>query len=308
MTGVVIGFGVIASIVALGYVLGRLDLLGSNGRQVLTNLAFYVATPALLFEILSGADLSVLVDAPLLVSALSMAFVGVLFAAVGALRRWGVGTTTMGALCATYVNSGNLGIPVSVYVLGDASLIAPVLLFQLIVLGPIGLTILDLRGREPGTRNGPLRILAAPLRNPVVIGCLAGVAVAATGWAVPDPLMQPFELVGSMSVPAVLLAFGISLHGSPVPGRGPERGAVVLAVLLKCLVQPAVAWALGAFVFGLQGTGLFAVVVIAALPTAQNMYTYAVLYRTAQEMTRETVLLTTFLTLPVLVAIAYLLG
>jgi len=308
VTGVVIGFGVIASIVALGYMLGRLNVLGGNGRQVLTNLAFYVATPALLFEILAGADLSVLLAAPLLVSALSMGLVGILFVTVGALRRWGVGTTTMGALCSTYVNSGNLGIPIAVYVLGDASLVAPVLLFQLLVLGPIGLTVLDLRRRAPGTRVGPLRILAAPLRNPVVIGCLAGVAVAATGWTVPDALMQPFELVGSMSVPAVLLAFGISLHGSPLPGQGPERGAVALAVLLKCLVQPAIAWALGACLFGLAGTALFSVVVIAALPTAQNMYTYALRYSTATQMTQEAVLLTTLLTLPVLVGIAFLLG
>ncbi|MUL41284.1 AEC family transporter [Streptomonospora sp. PA3] len=308
MTGVVIGFGVIASIVALGYILGRLDVLGDNGRHVLTNLAFYVATPALLFEILSDADLSMLVAAPLLVSALSMAVAAALFTAVALLRRWDAGTTTMGALCATYVNSGNLGIPVSAYVLGDASLVAPVLLFQLVAVSPIGLTILDLRRRDPDSRTGPLRILAAPLRNPVVIGCLAGVAVAACGWTVPDALMRPFELVGSMSVPAVLLAFGISLHGSPLPGRGPHRGPVALAVLLKCLVQPAAAWMLGSLCFGLEGTELFAVVVIAALPTAQNMYTYAVLYRTAQEMTRETVLLTTFLTLPVLVGIAFLLG
>ncbi|GAB3445485.1 AEC family transporter [Streptomonospora sediminis] len=308
MTGVMIGFGVIASIVAVGYMLGRLDVLGANGRQVLTTLAFYVATPALLFEILSTADLSVLVDAPLLVSALSTLLVGVLFVAVGALRRWGAGATAMGGLCATYVNAGNLGIPISAYVLGDASLVAPVLLFQLIVLGPIGLTVLDLRSRESGTRAGPLRILAAPLRNPVVIGSLAGVAVAASGLTVPDPLMQPFELVGSMSVPAVLLAFGISLYGSPLPGRGPEKGAVALAVLLKCLVHPAAAYALGTWCFGLEGAELFAVVVIAALPTAQNMYTYALQYRAAVQMTRETVLVSTFLTLPVLVGIAFLLG
>ncbi|GAA4947270.1 AEC family transporter [Streptomonospora halophila] len=308
MIGVAIGFGVIASIVALGYILGRLDALGDNGSRVLTNLAFFVATPALLFEILSDADLSMLVHAPLLVSALSIAVVAALFLAAAALRRWDAGTTTMGALCAGYVNSGNLGIPVSAYVLGDASLVAPVLLLQLMVVVPIGLAALDLARRTPGTRVGLTRIVAAPLRNPVVIGSLAGVAVAASGWTVPDPLMQPFELVGSMSVPSVLLAFGISLHGSPLPGRGPQRGPLALAVVLKCLVQPAAAWAMGTFWFGLEGVELFTVVVIAALPTAQNTYTYAVRYDTATQMTREIVLLTTFLTLPVLVSIAFLLG
>ncbi|MBV2364017.1 AEC family transporter [Streptomonospora nanhaiensis] len=308
MSGVIVGFGVIASIVAVGYILGRLDVLGRNGREVLSRLSFYVATPALLFDILSTADLSVLVSAPLLVSALSMLVVAALFVAVGLLRRWGVARTTMGALCASYVNAGNLGIPISAYVLGDASLVAPVLLFQLLVLGPIGLTVLDVNRSEPGGRTGPLRILTTPLRNPVVIGCLAGVAVAASGWSPPEPFMEPFELVGSISVPAVLLAFGISLHGSPLPFRGPEKAAVGLAVLLKCLVQPAAAWAVGVFAFGLSGAELFAVVVLAALPTAQNMYTYSLRYGAAETMTREIVLLSTLLTLPVLVGIAFLLG
>ncbi len=110
-----------------------------------------------------------------------------------------------------------------------------------------------------------------------------------------------------MSVPAVLLAFGISLNGSVFPGRGPERTLVLLSVALKSLGQPLVAWAVGAGVFGLQGAALFSVVVIAALPAAQNLFTYASRYRTAMRMVRESILVSTFLTVPVLVFIAILL-
>ncbi len=196
MSGVITGFGVIASIVAVGYVLGWRDSLGHNGREVLTKLAFYVATPALLFEILSGADLSALLSIPLLVTGIGMTTTALLFVAIGAARRWGVGPTTMGALCSSYVNSGNLGIPIAVYVLGDASLIAPVLLLQHLVFTPIALAVLDLAGRGPDDRSGVLRIVTMPFRNPVVVASLAGIAIAATGWTPPAPLMQPFELVG----------------------------------------------------------------------------------------------------------------
>ena len=47
-----------------------------------------------------------------------------------------------GALASSYVNAGNLGVPIAVYVLGDASYVAPVLLFQVLVLAPVGLTVL----------------------------------------------------------------------------------------------------------------------------------------------------------------------
>jgi malonate transporter len=309
LSGVLIGFGVITSIVVIGYMLGRIPLLGPGAREVLSKLAFYVASPALLFTILADVDLSVLVSGPVLVSVISVAVVAFAFVVFGLVRRQGVGPTTVGALASSYVNAGNLGIPISVYVLGDASLVAPILLTQLLVLAPVGLTLLDLadgdvRGVGPVFR----RALGTPIRNPVVIASLAGVAVSASGWVPPEPLMEPFHLIGGMAVPAMLLAFGISLHGSPFPGRGPERVPMLFAVALKSVVQPLAAWALGALVFDLDASSLFSVVVLAALPTAQNVFNYATQYRTGEVMVREVVLVTTFLTIPVLLTVTFLLG
>lgn len=310
MTGVITGFAVIAAVIATGYVLGRYGLLGANGREVLTKLAFHVASPALLFETLAQADLSVLVSAPLVITALCTVAMSAAYAVVGAVRRWPLGETTVGALCASYVNAGNLGIPVAAYVLGDASLVAPVLLFQLLLVTPVGLTVLDMSTSEG--HESTLRLLTSPFRNPIVIGSLCGVAVAgaeaATDWRLPDPVLEPFELVGGMSVPAVLLAFGISLYGSTMPGRGRERWPVLLSVGLKVVGQPALAWALGTTVFGLSGAGLFAVVVTAALPAAQNLFTYASRYDVGTRLARESILLSTVLSVPCLVVIAALLG
>lgn len=59
------------------------------------------------------------------------------------------------------------------YVLGDASLVAPVLLFQLVGVTPVALTVLDLASGEG--EKGPLwRRLLTPLRNPIAVGSLAG--------------------------------------------------------------------------------------------------------------------------------------
>lgn len=306
MQGVLTGFAVIAVVIAVGYAIGRRGHLGDHGREVLTKLAFHVASPALLFTTLAQTDLSVIFSSRLLVTALSTAAAAGVFVAVGIVRRWGVGRTTIGALCSSYVNSGNLGIPIAVYVLGDASLVAPVLLFQLVGVTPIALTILDLSG---GGGKRPLwRRLLTPLRNPVAVGSLAGVAVSATGLEVPAPVLDPLTLIGGMSVPAVLLAFGISLCGSTLPGRGPDRQPVLLSVALKSLGQPAAAWALAAGVFGLRGAPLLDVVVTSALPAAQNLFTYASGYGVGERLARDSILLSTVLSVPVLVVVATLLG
>ncbi|MET7478983.1 AEC family transporter [Streptomyces sp. NPDC005648] len=306
MQGVLTGFAVIAVVIGVGYVIGRRGHLGEHGREVLTKLAFHVASPALLFTTLARADLSVIFSSRLLVTAMSTAAAAGVFVAVGVVRGWGVGRTTIGALCSSYVNSGNLGIPIAVYVLGDASLVAPVLLFQIIAVTPIALTVLDLSGRG---EKGPLWLrLLTPLRNPIAVGSLAGVAVSATGVKVPAPVMDPLTLIGNMSVPAVLLAFGISLCGSTMPGRGAERVPVFLSVALKAVGQPVAAWALATGVFGLRDHQLLDVVVTSALPAAQNLYTYASRYGVAEGLARDSILLSTVSSVPVLVVVAALLG
>lgn len=307
MQGVLTGFTVIATVIAVGYVIGRRGYLGQDGRTVLTRLAFNVATPALLFTMLAGADLSVVLSTRLLVTATATAAAaGVFVVVAGLFLRWDAGRVTIGALCSSYVNAGNLGIPIAVYVLGDASLVAPVLLLQQIVVTPLALTVLDL-GR-PGEPVSVLRRLTTPLRNPMAIGSLAGVAVAASGRTLPGPLLEPLVLIGNMSVPAVLLAFGISLYGGERPGRGEDRVALYLSALLKAVAQPVVAWAVGAGLFGLRGEALLAVVVIAALPAAQNLFTYASHYGVAERFARESILLSTLLSVPVLITVAALLG
>ncbi|MFD7240574.1 AEC family transporter [Streptomyces massasporeus] len=306
MQGVLSGFAVIAVVIGVGYLIGRRGYLGDGGREVLTKLAFHVASPALLFTTLAQADLSVIFSDRLLVTAMSTAAAAGVFVAVGAARGWGVGRTTIGALCSSYVNSGNLGIPIAVYVLGDASLVAPVLLFQLVGVTPVALTVLDLAS---GGEKRPLwQRLLTPLRNPIALGSLAGVAVSASGLTVPGPLLDPLTLIGNMSVPAVLLAFGISLRGSTLPLRGAERAPVLLAVVLKSVFQPLVAWALASGVFGLRGALLLDVVVTSALPAAQNLFTYASNYRVGEVLAREAILLSTVVAVPVLVVVAAVLG
>lgn len=306
MQGVLTGFAVIAVVIGVGYVLGRRGHLGDDGRTVLTRLAFNVATPALLFTTLAEADLSVIFSQRLLVTAAGTAAAAALFISVGLLRGWGAGQLTIGALCSSYVNAGNLGIPIAVYVLGDASLVAPVLLFQQIVVTPLALTVLDLS--RPGEPRPLLQRLTTPLRNPMAIGSLSGVTVAATGWTVPAPAFEPLTLIGNMSVPAVLLAFGISLRGSGIPARGENRPAIVLSATLKTTVQPLVAVAIGVGVFHLRGAALLDVAVTSALPAAQNLYTYASQYRVAEQLARESILLSTLASVPVLITIAAVLG
>lgn len=306
MNSVLIGFGALVAVIAVGWVAGRVRVLGDGAAGVLSRLSYFVATPALLLLTLAHADPGVLVSSALVASAGSAVLCALAYVLVARWRwRSRPAELTTGGLASSYVNAGNLGVPIAVYVLGDASYVAPVLLFQVLVLAPIGLTVLA-GSRE--TAPSRTRLLTQPLRTPVVIGCALGLVVAALGWQLPSLVLQPIELLAALAVPAALLAYGMSLHGAPRPASGDGAGQVWLAVVLKTLVQPVLAYMLGRWVAHLDGIPLLAVTLTSALPTAQNVFVYATSYDRGTRLARDVVLLSTVLSVPVLVAVALVVG
>jgi malonate transporter len=309
VTGVLAGFAALVAVIAVGWAVGRTGIAGSDAAGVLSRVSFFVATPALLFLTLSEADTAAVLSVALIGSAGSAALVALLYAGL-AWWRWRLPAAqlTTGGLASSYVNAGNLGIPVSVYVLGDASYVAPVLLFQVLVMAPVGLAVLAGSRTDDGRAPSRWQLLTQPVRTPVVVGCGLGLLLAASGLELPPLVLEPVQLVAALAVPATLLAYGMSLHGAPRPASGEVAGQVWLAVLLKTVGQPAVAYALGRWVADLDGLALLAVTVTSALPTAQNVFVYASAYDRGTVLARDVVLLSTVLSVPVLVGIAVLLG
>lgn len=307
MNGVVEGFAVIGIVIVVGYVLGRSDVLGPAAVDVLSRVAFFVASPALLFVTLAHADVGAVFSDALVVTAATSSVVCLLYLPVGLLRHRPPGETAVGAMASGYVNAGNLGIPIATYALGNAAEVAPVMLFQLTVLAPVFSTVLDLTSaRADGARAPLLRTLTAPLRNPIALASAAGLTVSATGLRPPAAVLAPVELIGNLAVPAMLLAFGLSLRGASRPGAADSGPSLLAVLLLKNLVQPVLALTLG-LVLGLEGHALLAVVVCAALPTAQNVFGYAVRFGQGVTLGRDAALATTLLSVPVLFTVVALL-
>lgn len=309
MLGVLQGFATIGAVVALGWLLAHFGVLGTSGQLFLSRLAFYVASPALLIVVMARTPISAIFSANLVASVVSVVVTVGLYLLVARIRwRPPLGEAVIGSLCAAYVNAGNLGIPIALYVLGDISLMAPTLLLQLLVITPVSLALLDADrgGHRPSLATG----LRSVTRNPITLAALAGVLLSlVVPYLNPDLLaafMQPVQLVGNMAVPAMLIAFGISLRRGPKPGSGGSRAQVATLVGLKLVFQPIVAISVGYAAVGLRGTALFAAAVTAALPTAQNVFTYANTYRRATFLARDAIFVSTFLSVPAILLIALL--
>jgi malonate transporter len=311
--GVLAGFAIIGIIIGVGFLLAQLKILDATAQGVLTRVAFYLASPALMVTVLGKTDVHRLLSANLIASLGSVA-VAATFAVLLTRLVWRreAGDTVIAGFCSAYVNAGNLGLPIAAYALGDAALIAPMLLAQMLVLQPAGLAVLDAvtHAPSPGISRGRLVLsrLTRPLRNPLVVGSLVGLALALTGIKLPVAINAPLTLIGGMAVPCMLLAYGISLRLGPRPGAGEPPIQVATLVSLKLVVQPIAAYLIGAYVAGLVGPDLLAVTVIAALPTAQNVFTFAMRYNRGVILARDTIFVATLLSVPVILAITWLLA
>jgi malonate transporter and related proteins len=326
------GFTVIWVIILVGYATGRSRVLGEHGQPVLSRVAFFVASPALLFDTLAAADVETVLGPQLLVAGISAFAAAALYLLLARfiLPKRSGSETVIGALSASLVNSANLGIPIAAYVLGDAALAAPVLIFQLAVYTPIYVAALDsttmaearARRQGPHTTGHDAAPAAGPKRspnrwvafwwqvghiamNPMIIGSVLGLVFSATGWRLPGPVAESVSLIAGASIPAMLLAFGMSLVGSrPLEKAAGRRPDVALASIIKLLVHPLLAWLVAGPLFGMEGNDLLIAVVLGSLPTAQNIFVSASRYETGMVVSKDTILVTTIVAIPAMIAVA----
>ncbi|MBC3186090.1 AEC family transporter [Corynebacterium sp. zg-331] len=315
MIGVLTGFAIIMVVIGAGYALGRAKIIPpGEARLMLNRVAFYAATPALLFTVVSTSRPQALFSPVIGVSLAATLLTGGVFLLATRLLpgrdQHSTADTAMGAAAASYVNSNNIGLPVSMYVLGSAAYIPPILVIQMVLLTPLLLAVLGASGAgsAPGsTARAVLGAVRTALLSPIVLASAAGLVVCLGSLSVPEPVMAPLEILGGASIPMILMSFGASLTTTTVLDSPADRPRVLLATGLKTLVMPLLAWLL-ALGLGLEGQERYAAVILAALPTAQNVYNYAATFRKGTIVARDTVLLTTFASLPVMLAIAAMSG
>ena len=283
----------IFAVIALGWVAARTRLLGEGDdtARLLSNAAFYLFTPALLFRTIAREDLSGLPWATL------GAFFGpvvVLLLAVYLWQRprWARGPDpARGAVRAIAVSFGNtvqVGIPVVTALFGEQGLALHIAIISLHALTLLTLaTVLveaDLArahvGEHPPSAWQTVRTTTRrTVVHPVVLPILAGIAWNLLSLPVPGPADDALRTLGQAVVPVCLVTIGMTLHQYGVVG---VAGAALGLSAAKLVVQPALVLVAAHWGAGLSGTPLAVVVLAAALPVGSNALLFAQRYRSGE--------------------------
>lgn len=303
MTGALEGFAVIGALIAVGYVLAVTRVLDAASQVVLSRLVYFVATPALLIDVLGSTDLGTVFGPWFVVAVAGVVATLAVYLPWARWRGRSRPAAVVGGLSASYANAGYLGLPIAGYVLGDAAFALPTMVLQLTIYAPLALTFLSM---EAGHRATPWAFLQAGLRNPVSVAAVIGVVLSVASIDLPRMVDEPISLLGGMAIPCALVAYGVSLRFGPRIGSG-NGGEVAFVSVLKLCWQPLVAYLVARFLLDLDALEVAGVTMMAALPAAQNVFVYATRFGRAQVLARDCVAVTTIASLPVLVVLAALL-
>ena len=285
------------AIAALGWVVGRAGWLGRADKGVaaaraLSDAAFYIFVPALLFRTMVRLDFEALPWRTL--AAYFVPAVLYLLAVYGWYRRRQAHSAATPAapaapatraIAASYGNGVQVGIPVAAALFGDTGLALHVALVSLhgLVLLTLLTVLVELDLARAHRNATPLATLRTTLRNaflhPVTLPVIAGLAWNRSGLGLHPVVDQTLASLGQAVVPLCLVLIGLTLAQYGLRGRW--RPALSASVL-KLLVLPALVLGVAHFVFGLAGLPLAVVVVMAALPTGTNALIFAQRYDTLQ--------------------------
>jgi hypothetical protein len=255
----------------------------------LNAFVLFFALPCMLYRFGAHTPLAQLLDLRLAAVYLLASLLIVGFT-VALTRRGSMGwnDAAFGALVAAFPNSGFMGVPLLVALLG-AQAAGPVivtLVLDLVLASSlcIALSRLDTAGLQ-GAEVAALKALRGVATNPMPWSILLGALASGTGWQLPTPLMQTVNLLADAASPVALFTIGAVLARSQMESleslEGLARGQAVAVrdwagvVAIKLVLHPllvgGLGWAAIQAGLALDPFTLTVAVLVAALPSASNV-------------------------------------
>ena len=283
----------IFAILALGYFLYQKKIFEVSDAQSINRFVFYLATPALLFSIVSAAPFSEFESNALVVyfAAQVCVYLGTFF-----FTHFLLGLDKKEALLlgmtAGFVNHVFFVLPIAERIYGPSATqpIAGIVLVDVVVLFCGTVLAMDLMQT---TKPSPVKIAGLLLRNPFLIASCLGMASWFFNPLIPIGIYTYSEFAGAAAAPASLFSLGIILASTSLRPIGVAAWCVVA---VKIAVHPLL-------VFVLVGIVTIApvwdqlVLLVAAGPCGAMPFVIALRYGVRTDLIAKAILISTIFSL-----------
>lgn len=258
-------------IIAVGYTVKRLGWIGPEEVRRFNKVCFYTFMPVMLFYNIYTSDFSHAVRLPYALFVVGMALAMILLAFLITLaaektpeRR---GVMIQAAFRSNFVL---LGLPIAAELLPEGNLGVTALMVAIVVpiYNMMSVVVLEyFRGGKP--RAG--EVLLAVVKNPLILGSVAGLLVQALHITLPEVLVSFAGKMNSAATPLILLLLGASFETREITRYKKE---LLVCVGLRLVVFPGAILTLAA-ARGLRDIEFVTVLAMTAAPTAVNSFNMA---------------------------------
>jgi predicted permease len=295
-------------LIFLGFFVARLVRLPIDALGWMNIFIIYVALPALFFQLLSRTPIEKLTEWSFIFgSVFSTYLMFSLMFVLSALATGGeIAQSTIRGLAAAYGNIGYMGPGIALIAFGDEAAVPVALIFcfENIMHFAIAPMMMALAG---GERRSPLALAGDVARkivlHPFIIATAIGVAAAAFAFRPPQPVEQLLEMLARAAAPCALFAMGVTLALRPLRRVPRELGAIAA---IKLILHPIVCYLVLSAMGDFDPVWVYTAVLLAALPTATNVFVIAQQYQTWVERASASVLITTVLSVGTVTGLLYL--
>lgn len=273
MSAVASGLLPIFALIGLGYGLRRARLVDRGVWAGLERLVYFVFFPALLVHRLAAADFAALALGPLAL-AVVLAVLAVSTLAVALRRPLALdGPRHAVVFMAASRFNTYVGVAAAETLWGSAGAATAAIILAVWVplVNVLSVIVLLRHGERPWTGTVPARVVREVASNPIILACALGVAIGGSGITLPWLPDELLALVAASALPVGLLTVGAGLEFAAL---GTRRGALLIGVVAKLALMPAVMLAAAALV-GLEARAAAIVVLFAALPASPAAYVMA---------------------------------
>ncbi len=268
------------ALVLCGYIAARRGLLPQAAIPGLNTFVLYFALPCMLYRFGASTPIAQLLNPALFVTYLMCALTMVSFTiAVTLSQRVNWNNASFGALVAAFPNTGFMGVPLLVALLGPRAagpaimtIIIDMLVTSSLCIALSRLDTADKQGASAALRNA----LKGVVSNPMPWAIATGAACSLLGLEPIKPVMQTIGLLADAASPVALFTIGAVLARSQMANTEPSPWVDYVPVALKKLVlHPLLVLLVGssAMAMGapLDKFSLTVLVLVAALPSASNV-------------------------------------
>ncbi|HTV71344.1 MAG TPA: AEC family transporter [Rhizobiaceae bacterium] len=294
-------------LIFLGFLVARITKQPLEELGWMTTFVIYVALPALFFQLLAKTPIERLTEWGYIFGAVFSTYVifAIMFVASVLMSRGDIATSTIRGLASAYGNIGYMGPGLALLAFGEEAAVPVALIFcfENIMHFAIAPMMMALSGSE---KSKPLDLALSVIKkivlHPFIIATAIGVAAAFFEFRPPMPIERLLEYLSRAAAPCALFAMGVTLALRPLNRVPRELSAIAL---LKLVLHPALCYVALSWVGNFSEVWVFSAVLLAALPTATNVFVIAQQYGVYVQRASASILLTTLLSVGTVTALLY---